>query len=135
MPTNTLTTTPQPPTKTPVPGLPDLVVTNLSLVGDPLVLNGGANVTGTFSVTVTNTGASPTTQFNNIINVSPPASPDTPLGVVASLNPGESIVLNISLTFTTAGDYTLQVFSDSDSQITEVSEVNNKASITVTVGP
>ena len=134
-PTSTLTLTPQLPTNTPVPGLPDLVVTNLSLVGAPLALSGGANVTGTFSVTVTNTGQSPTTQFNNVINVSPPVSPDTPLGVVASLNPGESIVLNISLTFTAANTYTLQVKSDSDSQITEVSEVNNTASLSVTVGP
>ncbi|MBI1257256.1 MAG: SH3 domain-containing protein [Chloroflexi bacterium] len=133
-PTSTLTTTPQPPTSTPPPGLPDLVVTNLTLVGDPLALNGGANVTGLFSVTVTNTGASPTTQFNNIINVSPPGT-DTPLGVVASLNPGESIVLNINITFTAAGDYNLIVTSDSDSQITEVSEVNNKAYLTLTVGP
>jgi len=134
-PTNTLTTTPQPPTSTPKPGLPDLVVTNLTLVGPALALNGGASVTGTFSVTVTNTGASPTTQFNNVINVSPPVSPDTPLGVVASLNPGESIVLNISLTFTAANTYNLIVTSDSDSQITEVSEVNNKAYLTITVGP
>jgi subtilase family serine protease len=55
--------------------------------------------------------------------------------VVASLNPGESIVLNINITFTAAGNYNLIVTSDSDSQITEVSEVNNKAYLTVTVGP
>ncbi|MEO8394969.1 MAG: SH3 domain-containing protein, partial [Chloroflexota bacterium] len=133
-PTSTLTKTAQPPTNTPQPGLPDLVVTNLVLVGDPLVLSGGASVTGLFSVTVTNTGSSPTTQFNNIINVAPPGS-DTPLGVVASLNPGESIVLNINITFTTAGNYNLTVTSDSDSQITEISEVNNKAYLALTVGP
>jgi subtilase family serine protease len=111
-------------------------VTNLTLVGASSLQLGPGNtpVTGTFSVSVTNTGASATTQFNNVINVNPPGT-DTPLGVVASLNPGESIVLNIDLTFTAAGTYTLEVRSDSDSQVTEMSEVNNKALTTITVAP
>ena len=134
-PTNTLTTTVQPPTVTPTPGLPDLVVTNFSLVGDTsLTLGGDPSVTGTFSVTVTNTGASPTGQFNNIVNVNPPDA-DTPIAVVAGLNPGESIVLNFDLSFTAAGNYNLQVRADSDNQITEVSEVNNSANLTLVVNP
>ncbi|HVU10999.1 MAG TPA: CARDB domain-containing protein, partial [Phototrophicaceae bacterium] len=136
IPTSTLTLTPQPPTATPVPGFPDLVVTNLGLVGGNTIQLGAGNtpVTATVSVTVTNTGASAATQFNNVINLNPPGT-DQPLGVVSGLNPGESIVLNISLTFNTAGNYTLQVRADSDSQITETSEVNNNALTTVTVNP
>ncbi len=131
IPTSTLTTTPQP---TATAGLPDLVVTNLSLVGgSTLQLNpGNTPVSGTFSVTITNTGASATTQFNNVINTNPPGT-DTQLGVVASLAPGESIVLNISLTFTASGNYTVQVRADSDTQLTEVSKVNNNALMTLTV--
>lgn len=136
-PTNTLTTTAQPPTLTATPGLPDLLVTNLTLVNPtPFTLEpGNAPVTGTFSVTVTNTGASATTQFSNSITVTDPSSTSTvtPLGVVASLAPGESIVLNISLTFTAAGNHTIQVRADSDSQITEMSEVNNQALTTIEV--
>lgn len=136
IPTNVLTTTPQPPTATATAGLPDLLVTNLTLVGATSLQLGAGNtpVTGTFSVTVTNTGASATTQFNNVINVSPPGTDNT-LGVVSSLAPGESIVLNIDLTFTAAGTYALEVRADSDSQVTEMSEVNNKALTTVTVAP
>ncbi len=134
-PTNTLTLTVQPPTATPTPGLPDLVVTNFSLVGGTsLTLGGDPSVTGTFSVTVTNTGASPTGQFNNLVNVNPPDA-DTPIAVVAGLNPGESIVLNFDLSFAATGNYNLQVRADSDSQITEISEVNNSANLTLVVNP
>ncbi len=134
-PTNTLTQTVQPPTATPTPGLPDLVVTNFSLVGGTsLTLGGDPSVTGTFSVTVTNTGASPTGQFNNLVNVNPPDA-DTPIAVVAGLNPGESIVLNFDLSFTATGTYNLQVRADSDSQIIEISEVNNSANLTLVVNP
>ncbi len=134
-PTNTLTLTPQPPTNTPTPGLPDLVVTNLSLVGGGSTIQLGAGntpVTATFSATITNTGLGPTTQFNNVINVNPPGT-DTPLGVVSNLDPGESIVLNVDVTFNVTGTYTVQVRADSDSQITEVSEVNDSALTTITV--
>lgn len=136
VPTNTLTLTAQAPTATPTAGLPDLVVTNLSLVEPSLQLEpGDAPTSGTFSVTITNTGLSATTQFNNTIRVTAPSSTvtDAALGVVASLAPGESIVLNISLTFTESGLHTIQVRADADTQITETSEVNNTAITTVTV--
>ncbi len=135
-PTNVLTTTPQPPTSTPTPGLPDLVVTNVSLVGtSPLTLGAGNTpVSATFSVTITNTGASPATQFSSTISVSPPGN-ETPLGVVGSLGPGESVVLNITLNFSAANTYTIQVRADSDGQITEASEVNNVGFTTVIVNP
>jgi hypothetical protein len=138
IPTNTLTLTAQPPTVTATAGLPDLVVTNLSLVEPSLQLEpGNAPTSGTFSVTITNTGLSATTQFNNTITVTAPSttSTETALGVVASLAPGESIVLNISLTFTESGSHSIQVRADSDTQITETSEVNNTAITTVTVDP
>jgi uncharacterized protein YraI len=133
-PTNTLTLTAQPPTLTPTPGFPDLIVTNLSLVGtSPLQLGpGDTPVSATFSVTITNTGASPTTQFSTTISVSPPGS-EVPLGVVGNLGPGQSVVLNISLTFNAVGTYTIQARADSDNQITEASEVNNVGFTTVQV--
>ncbi|MCC6802998.1 MAG: SH3 domain-containing protein [Anaerolineae bacterium] len=136
MPTNTLTLTAQPPTATPTAGLPDLIVTNLSLVEPSLQLEPGDTPTsGTFSVTITNTGLSVTGQFDNTITVTAPSSTstETSLGVVSSLAPGESIVLNISLTFTESGSHTIQVRADSASQVTEASEVNNTAITTVTV--
>jgi subtilase family serine protease len=83
-------------------------------------------------VTITNHGSSPTGQFNNTVSVTPGGA-STPLGVVASLAPGESILLNISLTFSSAGTYTIQAQVDSDSQVTELSEVNNVGTFSVTV--
>jgi uncharacterized protein YraI len=136
MPTNTLTLTAQPPTATPTAGLPDLVVTNLSLVEPSLQLEPGNTPTsGTFSVTITNTGLSATTQFDNTITLTAPSATSTEasLGVVSSLAPGESIVLNISLTFSESGSHTITVHADSSTQITETSEVNNTAVTTVMV--
>lgn len=136
VPTNTLTLTAQPPTATPTAGLPDLVVTNLSLVEPSLQLEpGNAPTSGTFSVTITNTGLSATGQFDNTITVTAPSTTttSTSLGVVSSLSPGESIVLNISLTFTESGLHTITVQADSALQITETSEVNNTAITTISV--
>jgi len=124
------TFTPIAPSATPVPAPADLVVTNIS-GSSTLTLDAGG-VSSTYTVTITNTGGSTTTQFNNDITVLP-GSDVVPLGVVANLGPGESIILNVSITFSTAGTYTLQARADSDAQVTEQSEVNNVGIFTVTV--
>lgn len=131
-PTNTLTKTPQPATATATPGLPDLLISSITGSNTLNLGPGNTPVSSTFAVTITNTGQSATTQFNNTISVSPPGTV-MPLGVVAGLGPGESILLTINLTFDTAGSYTLQGRTDSDSQITEASEVNNVGFFSVTV--
>ncbi len=123
-PTSTLTLTPQPATATPTPGLPDLVVTSVAGPAQLTLGAGNTPVTAQYAVTITNTGGGSTGQFNNTILIAPGGSAQQ-LGVVAGLNPGESIVLTIDLTFTSAGSFTLQAQTDSDSQVTEISEVNN----------
>jgi uncharacterized protein YraI len=134
IPTNTLTLTAPPATATPTPGPADLLVTNI--VGSTTLAlgEGSSPVTSSYTVTITNNGSSPTGQFNNTISVSPGGA-TTPLGVVASLAPHESIVLNVSLTFGTAGTYSIQARVDSDNQVTELSEVNNVGNLDVTVNP
>lgn len=129
-PTNTLTLTPPPPTVTPGPS--DLLVTNI--VGSNVLTLGAGNtpVTSSYTVTITNGGSSATGQFNNAIAVNPGGA-STPLGVVASLGPGESIVLNVSLTFSSAGTYSIQAQVDSDNQVWELSKVNNIGILNVTV--
>lgn len=131
VPTNTLTLTAPPPTVTPGPA--DLIVTNIVGSNSLTLGAGGSPVTSSYTVTISNNGSSTTGQFNNTISVSPGGT-TTPLGVVASLAPGESIVLNVSLTFSTAGTYTIQAQADSDSQVAELSEVNNAGLFNVTVG-
>lgn len=121
-------------TPTSTPGPADLLVTNI-VGSQTLELGAGDSpVTSSYTVTITNNGSSATGQFNNTISVSPGGA-TTPLGVVASLGPGESIVLNVSLTFSTAGTYTVRARVDSDNQVTELSEVNNEGSVDVTVNP
>jgi hypothetical protein len=130
--TSAVTPTTAPPTATPGPA--DLLVTNI--VGSTTLAlgEGSSPVTSSYTVTITNNGNSPTGQFNNTISVSPGGA-TTPLGVVATLGRNESIVLNVSLTFSTAGTYTIQAQVDSDSQVTELSEVNNIGILSVTVSP
>lgn len=131
-PTSTLTLTAVPPTPTPTPGPADLVISNITGPTSLMLGPGNSPVSSSFTVQITNTGQGSTAQFSNTISVSPPGT-ESPLGVVANLNPGESIVLNVSLTFNSAGTYNVQARVDSGNQVTEISEVNNVGIFTVTV--
>ena len=128
-PTSTLT--PLAPTATPL--LPDLVVTNIS-GPSMLSLGGNPSVTSNFSVTVTNIGGTQSGQFNNVIRINPGGA-ETALGVVANLLPGESIILNVNLTFTNTGDFILEARADSGNQVAEITEANNVGFFNVTVTP
>jgi hypothetical protein len=116
-----------PPTAT--PGLADLVITNISGPAT-LALGGNASVSGTYAVTITNTGGRATGQFSNAVTV---GADEIALGVVANLEAGQSIVLNIDLSFTAAGPFNVQARADSGNNITEFSEVNNAGFYSVTV--
>ena len=118
-----------PPTVT--PGLPDLLVTNISGL-TTITLGNAAAVTENYTITISNTGSGTTSQFNNIITILP-TNENVPLGVVANLRPGESIILTVSITFSSTGSYSLRVRPDSDNQVQEVSEFNNEATYSVTV--
>ncbi len=132
IPTTPPTMTPLP-TLTPVasftPGRPDLVVTSISgtqtviLPSDPV----------TYSVVITNTGSGASGAFANEVKL--PDGTTADLGVVANLNAGESITLNVSFDFSAlaAGSYSIEVRADSDSQVAEISEVNNTGIIQVAV--
>lgn len=117
-------------TPTNTPGLPDLVITSIS--GEQTLVLSGGSVTGNYAVMITNTGQGQTAQFLNTIAVSP-SGVETPLGAVAGLRPGESIVLTTTLTFNATGNYTITARADSDSQVTEISEVNNVGILAVQV--
>jgi uncharacterized protein YraI len=122
-----LPTLTSPPVPTLTPGLPDLVIT--SSAGPTSVDMGSA--TQTYSITITNTGAGPTGPFNN--SFTGPDGNTVSLGAVSGLDRGQSIVLQATVTFTAPGNYTLQAAADSNNQVTEISEVNNTGSLSVTV--
>lgn len=125
------TPTPTPtPTISPTPGKPDLVIS--SIAGPTSVTLPSDAVT--FAVTITNTGIGPSGQFANKFTL--PAGTETDLGVVANLNPGESISLSILVSFSGTGTVNLSARADSSNQVTEISEVNNVGILAVTVtGP
>ncbi|MBI1278161.1 MAG: SH3 domain-containing protein [Anaerolineaceae bacterium] len=125
-PTITKTPTPQP-TITLTPGKADLVIS--SIAGPTSTTVAASPVT--YSITITNTGSGPSGSFSNTVKL--PNGSDANLGVVSNLNAGESISLNIDIPFTAATSYTLIATVDSASQINEVSEVNNTATLLVTV--
>lgn len=134
IPTNTLTLSPVPPTLTPTPGTPDLIIS--SIIGPPTLTMGPGDsvVVANFSIQITNSGQGPAGQFNNAINVVP-GTGETSLGVVSGLAAGQSTILTINVPFTAPGVYTISARTDSDSQIVELSEVNNNGQVSITVAP
>lgn len=115
------------PTITATPGKADLVI---SSIGGPTSTTVAASPV-TYSVTITNTGSGPSGTFVNKVTL--PDGTDGDLGAVSNLNAGESIILNIAITFTAAAPYTLQARVDTANQVIEVSEVNNSGSLPVSV--
>ena len=141
-PAPTLTFTPAPPTATPTsavtlaPSLtptsrrPDLIVTSIGGSLDVTIPSGQTSVTETYAVTVTNAGPGAAGPFVSILTMD---DTEYDLGVVSGLSSGQSIALTIDLTFTASGSYDIRVDVDSDNQVEEVSNVNNRGDITVDV--
>mgnify|MGYP005846455633 CR=1 FL=1 len=135
-PTNTLTLTPIPPTLTPTPGLPDLIVTNVSIPSSLTLGPGNTPVTTNVAVTISNIGSGASGQFNNTVTIQ--ATGETvSLGVVSGLNPGQSVVLTASLTFSNVGGTLVLATADSDNTVGESNNANNigQANVTVNAAP
>lgn len=140
-PPTTPPTSPPPPTLaptfthtpvSPTPGLPDLVVASIVGPTSLTIPTGETSVTANYSITIANTGSGSTGQFNSTITVLPGGTPQE-LSAVSNLSAGESIALTIALLFDAPGSYTLRVLADSDSDVDEVSEVNNTGTLDVVV--
>jgi uncharacterized protein YraI len=132
-PTHTPTRTSTPiPAKTNTPQPADLLVVSVSGPANLVIADGETSVTGSYSVTITNNGSADTGQFTNTITVQPGGSP-MELGVVGNLSANESIALTIDLTFGAVGDFTLRVDADSDDDVEEASDANNRGFADVTV--
>ena len=129
--TPTRTSTPIPPkTNTPQPA--DLLVVSITGPANLVIPDGQTSVTSSFSVTITNNGSANTGQFTNTITIQPGGSP-MELGVVGNLSANESIALTIDLTFEAVDNYTLRVDADTDNDVQEASEANNRGFADVTV--
>ena len=71
-------------------------------------------------------------ELTRTVTVLPGGAPQE-LSAVSNLNAGESIALTITLLFDAPGSYTLRVLADSDSDVDELSEVNNTGTLDVAV--
>ncbi|MCA9912647.1 MAG: SH3 domain-containing protein [Anaerolineae bacterium] len=142
IPTNTplptLTNTPRP---TATPGLPDLIIPSVAWEGEedePIILpTGEEDVTVVFTVQISNLGRGPSSQFSVLMTVELNGSDEDPveydLGAVGSLNADQSIVLEQEVVFPEVGEYDIRVEVDPDDAVDEISEVNNRADLTVEV--
>jgi len=126
-PTVTLTPTAS---HTPVPGVPDLIVTSIS--GEEMVVipADSASVMETYNVIITNLGAGPSGQFSAVLRFD---ETEFDLGVVSNLNRNESIVLTQELTLDAAGEFDIRVDVDPEDEVDEISEINNRGDITIEV--
>jgi hypothetical protein len=144
---------PQPPTNTPVPGLhlpiipikpilppiifPDLVISQLSVIGTVTNSNGG---TVTVSVTIKNQGLGNVNgQFKTKWwpdSKSGTTAPPQCVWEINSLAAGQSVIKNCPYTYPAhPGTLTTHAFVDYDHNITESDENNNTATDTVLVAP
>lgn len=132
-PTNTPTITPTAtlqPAATATLRPADLIVVEIS--GDEVLTLSGGEVTARYSVMISNMGDSASGQFTATLTYLP--NGDTvELGTVSNLEAGESMLLSADLTFTSAGQFTVQAFADSEETVTELSDVNNLGTFIVNV--
>jgi CARDB protein/Big-like domain-containing protein len=121
-PTITLTATEAP--------LPDLIVP--SLIGDQTVIipTGETEITVEYTFTVKNQGGQASGQFGIEMRV---GADVIDLGVTGSIDPGSIITISNEVTFTASGEYDIRVDVDSNNEVIEQIEINNRGDITVTV--
>lgn len=133
-PANQPTSTPPPtftpnPTNTPpptsIPAAADLVAGTIRGSQTVVIPAGETEVTEEYTVTITNTGGRATGQFENLI-ILLPDNEVIPLASVGGLDPGQSIVLEVDVTFTTTGINTIRVRADEGNNIDEQFENNNE---------
>lgn len=117
-------------TNTPIPGRPDLIVSSISGQQDVRIPSEAVSVTQRYSIVVTNAGLGPSGQFSVTLRI---GSEVMDLGAVSDLANGESFVLEKDVTFSAPGTYELRVDVDPENEVLELSEVNNRGDLTVTV--
>ena len=121
------------PTNTPEPSPPDLVVSSIEM---PSLINLAiSDGTVEIKVTVTNVGDQPSGPFHTSVWPEGRGFLMFPvdLGLVATLEGGQSITLTTDYTYDTAGTYTVEAEVDPDNDVTEGDEGNNIRTVTVEV--
>lgn len=128
------------PTLTPVPtattagnnnsGKPDLIVSAITGDNSIIVPSGVSSTTESYKVTIQNTGTGAASQFTTTMFVN---GTEQDLGVIAGLAANATHNFNVQIEFSQGGTFKLEVVVDNDSQVSELSEINNKGEVSVTV--
>lgn len=132
-PTTAPTLTPPPTATTPNnnnTGDPDLIVS--AIVGDNSIIvpSGVSSTLESYTITIRNTGSGDASQFTTTLFIN---GIDQDLGVIAGLAANMTHDFNVQIEFGQGGTFVLGVVVDSGEQVSELSEVNNRGEVSVTV--
>ena len=111
-------------------GTPDLIVASISGDTSVVIPSGVSSTAEMYTVTVRNTGTGNASQFTTTMFID---GTEQDLGVVAALSANSSRDFKVQVEFGQSGTFDVEVMVDSDQQVDELSEVNNRGSIRVTV--
>lgn len=133
-PTHTSTPTLTPTlTPTPVPGVPNLIVSNISGDEEVVIPADSSEVIVEYAVTITNVGAGPSGRFANELRFEDQIYN---LSVVSDLAAGQSIIFTQEVTFDASyvgQDLIIRAEVDSNNEVTEISEADNLGLLEVSV--
>ena len=111
-------------------GQPDLIVASISGDRSVVIPSSVSSTTETYTVRIQNTGTGRAGQFASSVFVN---SIERDLGVVAELGASATRDFTIQLEFTENTTVNFEVVVDVDNQVDEISEVNNRGQISITV--
>ena len=114
-----------------VVGQPDLLVADVMGDRSVVIPPNATSITETYTIRIQNMGTAPTGQFVTSLYVNGVARD---LGVIAELDANTGYTFDVPIEFTQSGIYDLVVAVDTDDQVDEISEVNNRGQLSVTVG-
>jgi uncharacterized protein YraI len=120
-------------TNTPAPA--DLIVTAIDMPGNFYLVGGKAAIT--LKVTIQNVGATTAGNFNTLVYPTGVGGPggQIDLGTLATLDPGQSLTLTASFTYTVVGTYTVEAVVDANNTVSESDEGNNIRTFAIQVSP
>lgn len=124
--TATPTFTPVPPTNTPVPSFPDLVIDHISVDPSEPTTDDDIYV----EVYVKNQGNTEADWSTVAVFINGNPEDD---GMISSLDPNETKSEELHVQELPAGEYQINIVADSDEEVTEADEGNNSYSFTLTV--
>jgi uncharacterized protein YraI len=111
-------------------GKPDLIVSGINGDNSIIVPSGVSSTTESYKITIQNTGTGGASQFATTLLVN---GTEQDLGVIAGLAANATRDFNVQIEFNQSGTFKLEVVTDSDNQVSELSEINNSGDVAVTV--